>query len=119
MRPHQVSPDGGQKPGEPFAGLAIKLSHGGVAISWDGRVIRHCTSLSHPDGWEGERIGDRFSQQFTNNLYGTFTAAKERVVNAGRAQCRKKWLEEARGKVDDERDSVGAGTARDVKKRKG
>ena len=117
-RPHQVSPDGGRIQGKPFAGLAIKLTHG-VAISWDGRVIRHCTSLSHPDGWEGERIGDRFSQQFTNNLYGTFTAAKERVVNAGRAQCRKEWLEEARREVDDERGSVGAGTARDVKKRKG
>jgi hypothetical protein len=118
MRPHQVSPDGGQKPGEPFAGLAIKLGHG-VAISWDGRVIRHCTSLSHPDGWEGQRVGDRPNQQFMNSLYGTFTAAKERVVNAGRAQCRKKWLEEACGDVGDERNSVDAGSARDVKKRKG
>jgi hypothetical protein len=40
----------GRRPdGSTFSGIAIKLLYG-VAISWDGRVLRHCTSLSHPDG---------------------------------------------------------------------
>ena len=30
--------------GNTFQGIAIRLYHG-VAISWDGRVIRHCTSM--------------------------------------------------------------------------
>ncbi len=64
----------------PVLRLAIKLSHG-VAISWDGRIIRHCTSLSKPDGSDGKRVGEG---RHRNHLYGTFTAAKERVVNAGR-----------------------------------
>lgn len=77
---HGMRPDG-----RPFAGVAIRLSHG-VAISWDGRVIRHCTSLSMPDGIDGKRVGDG-RNCFKNHLYGTFTAAKERVVQAGRLQC--------------------------------
>ena len=73
----------GMKPnGQPFAGIAIKLRHG-VAISWDGRIIRHCTSLSKPDGVGGKLVGDG-RNRFVNHLYGTFTAAKERVVQAGR-----------------------------------
>ncbi|KAI2498525.1 hypothetical protein MHU86_15985 [Fragilaria crotonensis] len=72
---------GEQLEGKPFAGLAIKLGHG-VAISWDGRVIRHCTSISQPDGLSGGKVGfDR--KKFGNKLYGTFTAAKEKVVKAG------------------------------------
>jgi hypothetical protein len=73
---------GRQPDGRAFSGLAVQLTHG-VAISWDGRVIRHCTSLSQPDGpavdtvCEGSKCG-------MNHLYGTFTSAKERVVDAGR-----------------------------------
>jgi hypothetical protein len=64
--------------GRPFNGIAIKLQHG-TAISWDGRLIRHCTSMMNPDGPEGHSnpVG-------RNHVYGTFSAAKERVVNAGR-----------------------------------
>jgi hypothetical protein len=48
----------GKRPdGRLFAGIAVKLAHG-VAISWDGLVIRHCTSLSQPDGPDGGRVGD-------------------------------------------------------------
>jgi hypothetical protein len=60
---------------------AVKLYHG-TAISWDGRAVRHCMSVSQPDGpgtapvrsgcWNGN-----------NHLYGTFTAAKEKIVAAG------------------------------------
>ena len=67
---HGTRPDG-----RTFAGIAIRLGHG-VAISWDGRVIRHCTSLSMPDGIDGKRVGGG-KKCFKNHLYGTFTAAKE------------------------------------------
>jgi hypothetical protein len=68
----------------PFAGLAILITHG-VSISWDGRDIRHCTSVSEPDGIampEGD--WSRTVQMSQNHLYGAFTAAKERVVECGR-----------------------------------
>jgi hypothetical protein len=76
---HGLKPDG-----TPFHGLAVKLFHG-VAMSWDGRKIRHCTSLSHPDGEGCGMVGEGKSR-FENHLYGTFTAAKEKIVRVGRAQ---------------------------------
>jgi hypothetical protein len=79
---HGLKTDGVTK----FRGMAVKLGHG-VAISWDGRVIRHCTSVSHPDGMEYARVGEVKDSHFRNNLYGTFTAAKERIVRAGRAEA--------------------------------
>ena len=73
-----------------FEGLAIRITDG-VSVSWDGRDIRHCTSLSEPDGPPvGEGIGDRAcgsKYDAKNHLYGTFTAVKERVVEAGRKVC--------------------------------
>jgi len=78
---HGLKPDGVTK----FRGLAVKLGHG-VAISWDGREIRHCTSVSHPDGMECGRVGEVRDSHFRNHLYGTFTAAKERIVRTGRAK---------------------------------
>ena len=60
--------------GNNFHGLAVKLTHG-VAISWDGRVLRHCTSLcAEPSASDGEE---------QNLLFGSFTAAKFRVLQAG------------------------------------
>ena len=79
---HGLKPDGVTK----FRGMAVKLGHG-VAISWDGRVIRHCTSVSHPDGMECARADKVKDSHFCNHLYGTFTAAKERIVRAGRAKA--------------------------------
>ena len=52
--------------GAMFHGLAIKLTHG-VLASWDGRVIRHGTSM----------------MQRTKHVYGTFFAAKSSVVVYG------------------------------------
>jgi hypothetical protein len=69
-----------------FSGMAVKLGHG-VAISWDGRVIRHCTSVSCPDGMERGFVARKRESPFRNYLYGTFTAAKEKIVEAGRAMC--------------------------------
>ena len=72
--------------GSLFDGLVIKLFHG-AAISWDGRVVRHCTSITMPDGLEDEEgapVGGHRERDFANHVYGTFTAAKERIVQAGR-----------------------------------
>ena len=71
-----------------FEGLAIRITDG-VSVSWDGRDIRqHCTSLSEPDGPPvGEGLSDRACgsrHDAKNHLYGTFTAVKKRVVEAGR-----------------------------------
>ena len=56
--------------GSTYNGIAIKLTHG-VAISWDGRRIKHCTAV--------ERVikGD------TNYRYGTFCGAKTSLVKLG------------------------------------
>jgi hypothetical protein len=64
--------------GNPYNGMAVKLYHG-TAISWDGRVIRHCTSLTSPDG----RPETQFVSESLNHVYGTFSAAKERIGNVG------------------------------------
>ena len=64
--------------------MAVKLGHG-VAISWDGRVILHCTSASHPDGMERGREGKVKDSHFKTHLYGTFSAAKEKIVRIIRA----------------------------------
>ena len=76
---HGVRPRGHQW--NPFSGLAIMITDG-VSISWDGRDIRHCTSVSQPDGSSVEGIGNKMVTK--NHLYGSFTLAKERVVEAGR-----------------------------------
>ena len=60
---HGVNNDGTH-----YNGIAIKLRHG-TAISWDGRVVRHCTAVPCPG--------------VSNHVYGTFTAAKERIVWCG------------------------------------
>jgi hypothetical protein len=93
VRPDPNDPDNPQK-SRNFYGLAVRLTHG-VAISWDGRKIRHCTSVSKPDGVGGKRIGERC--HFNNHLYGTFTAAKERIVQAGRALCASNYVPPSNG----------------------
>ena len=81
-----LRPDGKAK----FRGMAVKLGHG-VGISWDGRVIRHCTSVSCPDGKECGYVARRRESPFRNYLYGTFTSAKEKIVGAGRAGCGERY----------------------------
>ncbi|KAI2493084.1 hypothetical protein MHU86_21468 [Fragilaria crotonensis] len=68
----------GKRPnGTKFTGLAIKLGHG-IAISWDGRIVRHCTSVSCPDGLDSGYVGvAKDSTSFVNTLYGVFTCAKK------------------------------------------
>ena len=56
----------GQEGGEcEKGGIAIRLGHG-VTISWDGRVLRHCTSQPIAMSQEGNR-------------FGVFVAAKKRT----------------------------------------
>ena len=75
---------GRRSDGSEYDGVAIKLYHG-TAISWDGRVVRHCTSVSRPDGAETPTVGAGWTSE--NHLYGTFTAAKEKIVAAGRVHA--------------------------------
>ena len=56
------------KGGHMYNGVAIKLTHG-TLISWDGRLIRHCTSVM--DRKEG------------GHVYGTFFGAKTKLVHYG------------------------------------
>ncbi len=56
----------------------------GIAFSWDGRVIRYATSLSKPDGVDNMGVGDA-GYYPRNQFFGTFIAAKERVIKVGRA----------------------------------
>ena len=53
-----------------YNGIAIKLTDG-VLIGWDGRLIRHGTSMV------GSRVG---------NAYGNFFAAKTRIITHGMSQ---------------------------------
>ena len=50
-----------------FAGVAIRLNHG-VAISWDGRQVRHCTSVTD--------VG-----RDDNHVFGVFSAPKVKLVD--------------------------------------
>ncbi|KAI2503991.1 hypothetical protein MHU86_10488 [Fragilaria crotonensis] len=60
-----------------YYGIAIKLTHG-VLISWDGRLIRHCTSIMSRN-W-----GD---------VFGTFFAAKTKVIKRGMLDSQRKEKE--------------------------
>ena len=81
-----------------YQGVAIKLTHG-TMISWDGRVIRHATSVVDEARVDN---GDK-----PNHRYGNFFAAKSSVVAFGARMALMKKLEEAirrrcRVKVDRE-----------------
>jgi hypothetical protein len=75
----------GRRPcGTEYNGIAVKLCHG-TAMSWEGRVARHCTSVSRPDGAATAPVGSGWTSG--NRLYGMFTAAKEKIVAAGRSRA--------------------------------
>jgi hypothetical protein len=63
-------------------GIAVKLSHGTI-ISWDGRIHRHCTSITN--------TGNQ------NHAYGWFWAADGRAI-----QHRSKMLEDVSDSEDEE-----------------
>ena len=69
-------------------GVAIKLTHG-VAISWDGRVIRHCTSVVDPGGKLDEDTG----KWEANHVFGTFCAAKAKIIKYGRKRMEERRAE--------------------------
>jgi hypothetical protein len=55
-----------------YVGVRIKFDHG-TAISWDGRLIRHCTSVTDANGDKEE--GENF-------VFVTFWAAKAKTLGA-------------------------------------
>ena len=59
-----------------YGGLVITLSHG-TSISWDGRLVRHCTSITYPG-----RLTPSTNTVPTqpNHVFGTFWAAKSMVI---------------------------------------
>ena len=83
-------------PGGVFHGVAIKLAHG-VLISWDGRVIRHGTSIM-------ERKDE------SKHVYGSFFAAKSSVVAFGaRMSFVRESLRRYHAKLERRRHRKGAG----------
>ncbi len=50
-------------------------------------MLRHCTSVSKPDGEDSAKVSSGGGQIFDNHLYGTFTACKEKIAKAGRANA--------------------------------
>ena len=65
--------------GVTYFGVIIKLSHG-VSISWDGRLIRHCTSVTYPNGTRPNPLDYKNKSPDQNHVYGTFWAAKSPAV---------------------------------------
>lgn len=70
-----------------YVGLIVKLHHG-AAMSWDGRFMRHCSSIPHVnennEGYfnenndkhvNGDSVPDRL-----NHVFGTFWAAKVKPI---------------------------------------
>ncbi|KAI2493370.1 hypothetical protein MHU86_21152 [Fragilaria crotonensis] len=97
------SPSVDGKPGDIYHGVAIKLTHG-VLIGWDGRVIRHCTSVM-----------DRGSP--ANHVYGSFFAAKTSVVAYGaRMAFVREALRRVHAKQDRRRDRQRTATGESVGK---
>ena len=76
-------------------GMAVKLGHV-VAIGWDGRVIRHCTSVSNPDGMEVcegcQSKGLPLLQPSLRNIH----SCKQENCSGGKDQSFSKWLREIR-----------------------
>jgi hypothetical protein len=67
------------KPGfwESYNGLVIRLCHG-VLISWDGRIICHCTPMMERNAPGDKKQG--------HSVYGTFFAAMTRHIALGQQQ---------------------------------
>lgn len=83
----------------PFNGVAIKLTHG-MAICWDGRLIRHCTSVMSFDHPKGQ------------HAFGTFCSAKTRNILCGLSMIRDEELAHAGSLVQPGvNDTTGAGGA--------
>jgi hypothetical protein len=60
--------------GKSYDGVLVRLRHG-RSISWDGRVIRHCTSVTNLG------VGDNGE---ANHVFGWFHAAKNKLINNAR-----------------------------------
>jgi hypothetical protein len=81
--------------GTRFSGLAIQLTHG-VAIQWDGRILRHCTSILHNDGVGSPSTIDKPLVPPENQVYGMFSAAKTKLVDFARTTFAKSTADQMR-----------------------
>ena len=61
--------------GNKFHGIAVKLYHG-VGISWDGRAIRHNSTVNLSSN-NGKKRHEK------QHVYGTFVAAKTAILEYG------------------------------------
>jgi hypothetical protein len=67
------------KQGKVYDGVLVPLYHG-RSISWDGNLIRHCTSVTDPGvSDDGE----------ANHVFGWFHAAKKKLVNYAQKTTKK------------------------------
>jgi hypothetical protein len=80
----------------PFNGVAIKLTHG-MAICWDGQLIRHCTSVMS------------FDRPKEQHAFGTFCSAKTKNILCGLSMIRDEELTCAGSLVRSGVDETGAG----------
>ena len=74
--------------GQPFSGLAIKRRHG-VAISWDGRVIRHGASVMNvgPLSWIKDAAGKKASSRRTMFMESSVPLKRASLILAEKVAC--------------------------------
>jgi hypothetical protein len=84
--------------GKTYNGMAIRLSHG-VLVSWDGRLIMHCTAKMD--------CADKC------HVYGTFFAAKSKIVTFGMDRKIRRHLRRELRKKQNERASLSGATRDD------
>jgi hypothetical protein len=70
-----------------FQGVAIKLYHG-VKIAFDGRVLRHCTSIT-----EGVCIPHKDKASVTPHGFGTYSGTKLAHIERSRKQTLEAYKE--------------------------
>ena len=71
-----------------FRGMAVKLDHG-MAISWDGRLIRHCMSVSCPDGIERGFVTKKRESPFRNHLTELSQRRRKKLWRRGTPDAQK------------------------------
>jgi len=62
--------------GKMYNGVIIKLNHG-TSICWDGRIIRHGTSITDINGNDFKEVKNSTTE---NHVFGTFFAAKAKTL---------------------------------------
>jgi hypothetical protein len=66
--------------GRAYKGLKIELCHGAV-VQWDGRVMKHCTSMTKINGENVEAEVSEEGDDACNRVYGCFFAPSGKLVS--------------------------------------